>query len=97
VSVLWLSLAASSHATTQQRWATMKKEAYAALWSLQKFKHWIFGNTVTLYSDYNPINFLTETTPKSSKFMRWALTLQEFDVFFCHRAISLLYLFYSTM
>jgi len=69
---------------TQQHWATIEKEAYAALWSLQKFKHWIFGKTVTFYSDHNPITFLTETTPKSSKFMRWALALQESDVIFCH-------------
>jgi len=45
-----------------------------------------FGNTVTLYSDHKPITFLTETGPKSSKLMRWALALQEFDVIFCHRA-----------
>jgi hypothetical protein len=71
---------------TQQRWATVEKEAYAALWSLQKFKHWIFGNVVILYSDHNPITFLTSSTPKSSKLMRWALALQEFDVVFRHRA-----------
>jgi len=71
---------------TQQRWAMIEKEAYAALWSLQKFKHWIFGNTVTLYSDHNPITCLTETTPKSSKLMRWALALQALDVNCCHRA-----------
>ena len=68
------------------RSATVEKEAYAALWSLEKFKHWIFGNKVTLYSDHNPLTFLTEITPKSSKLMRWALALQEFDIVFCHRA-----------
>jgi len=50
---------------TQQRWATIEKEAYAALWPLQNFKHWILGNTVTLYSDHNQITFLTETMPNS--------------------------------
>jgi len=67
-----LAFASCKLTATQQRWATIEKETYAALWSLQKFKHWIFGNTVTLYSDNNPITFLTETTPKSSKLMRWA-------------------------
>ena len=71
---------------TQQRWAIIEKEAYAALWALQKFKHWLFGTNVTLYSDHNPISYLTETTPKSSKLIRWALALQEFNVSFVYRA-----------
>ena len=39
---------------------------------LQKFKHWLFGTVVTLYSDHNPITFLTNSTPKSSKLVRYA-------------------------
>ncbi len=45
-----------------------------------------FGVTVTLHCDHNPLTFLTETTPKSSKLMRWALAHQEFDVTFVYRA-----------
>jgi len=82
VSVLWHSLAAVKLTATPQRWATIEKETYAAIRSLQKFKHWIFANTVTLYSDHNPITFLTETTPKSSKLMRWALSFQEYWTLF---------------
>jgi hypothetical protein len=59
------------------------------LGALQKFKHWIFGRNVTLYSDHNPLTFLTETAPKSAKLMRWALALQELDVTFCYRKGSL--------
>jgi RNase H-like domain found in reverse transcriptase len=44
---------------TQQRWATVHKEAYAALWALKKFKHWLFGGKVILNSDHNPLVFLT--------------------------------------
>ena len=71
---------------TQQRWSTIEKEAYSALWALKKFKHWIFGRTVTLYSDHNPLSFLTESTPKSAKLMRWALALQEFEVTFRYKS-----------
>lgn len=70
----------------QRRYATIEKEAYAALWALNKFKQWIFGKRVTLFSDHNPLSFLTDSTPKSSKLMRWALALQEFDVYFCYKA-----------
>ena len=81
-----VAFASNKLTPTQQRWATIEKEAYAALWSLQKFKHWIFGSKVTLHSDHNPITFLTDTTPKSSKLMRWALALHEFDIVFKFRA-----------
>jgi hypothetical protein len=71
---------------TQKNWATVEKEAYAAIWALNKFKHWILGSKITLYSDHNPLTFLLESVPKSSKLMRWALALQEFEVVFKYRA-----------
>ena len=80
-----VAFASAKLTKTQQGWSTIEKEAYAALWSLQKFKQWIFGNTVTLHSDHNPITFLTETTPKSAKLMRWSLAIQEFDVHFKYK------------
>jgi hypothetical protein len=80
-----VAFASAKLTKTQQGWSTIEKEAYAALWSLQKFKQWIFGNTVTLHPDHNPITFLTETTPKSAKLMRWSLAIQEFDVHFKYK------------
>jgi hypothetical protein len=80
-----VAFASAKLTKTQQGWSTIEKEAYAALWSLQKYKQWIFGNTVTLHSDHNPITFLTDTTPKSAKLMRWSLAIQEFDVIFKYK------------
>jgi hypothetical protein len=71
---------------TQRNWATIEKEAFAVIWGLNKFKQWIFGTKVTVYSDHNPLVYLTETVPKSSKLVRWALALQEFDVQFRYKA-----------
>jgi hypothetical protein len=70
---------------TQQRWGTIEREAFAAIWSLQKFKQWIFGSEITLYSDHNPLTYLTDSAPKSSKLTRWALALQEFNVIFKYK------------
>ena len=80
-----IAFASSKLTPTQQRWSTIEREAYASLWALQKYKYWIFGTRIVLYSDHNPITFLTEATPKSSKLMRWSLALQEFDVEFRFR------------
>ena len=70
----------------QKRWATIEKEAYAAIWALKKFRNWIFGKPVTLYTDHNPLTYITAGVPKSSKLTRWALALQEYDVTFKFKA-----------
>ena len=67
---------------TQCRWSTVEKEAYAALFALRKYRNWLFGSKVTLYSDHNPLCYLTESAPKSAKLMRWSLALTEFDLEF---------------
>jgi len=72
----------------QTHWATVEKEAYAALSALKKYRQWVFGAKVVVFSDHNPLTFLTESAPKSSKLMRWALALQEYDVEFRYRAGS---------
>ena len=80
-----IAFASSKLTETQQQWATIEKGAYAAFWALQKYKYWLYGRSVVLYSDRNPITFLTESTPKSFKLLRWPLALQEFHVIFCSR------------
>jgi len=67
---------------TQKAWATVHKEAYAVISALKKFRTWIFGAEINVFSDHNPLSFLTETAPKNAKLMRWALALQEFDIKF---------------
>jgi hypothetical protein len=66
-------------------WSTIEKEAYAVIHALNKFRDWIFLSKISIYSDHNPLQFLTEAAPKSSKLTRWALALQEFDLTFHYR------------
>ena len=72
--------------STQRAWATVEKEAYAVIAALRKFRGWVFGTRITVYSDHNPLTYLTLSAPKSAKLMRWALALQEFDVEFRFRS-----------
>jgi transposase InsO family protein len=80
-----IAFASNKLSRTQQNWSTVEREAFAAIWVLQKFRQWIFGSNVTLFSDHNPLTFLTECAPKSSKLMRWSLALQEFNVSFKYK------------
>jgi hypothetical protein len=48
-----------------------------------------FSRMVTLYSDHNLATFLTESTPKSTKLMGFAVAIQEYDVTFRYRSGAL--------
>ena len=69
----------------QRNWATIEREAYAVLFGLQKFDKWLHGSLVEIITDHNPLKFLTQTTPKSPKLVRWALALQKWNYKITHR------------
>ena len=71
---------------TQRAWATVEKEAFAAIWALKRFRNWIFGKPVTIYTDHNPLTYLTSSAPSSAKLTRWALAILQYDVTFCYKA-----------
>ncbi|HNJ38603.1 MAG TPA: RNase H-like domain-containing protein [Nitrosomonas sp.] len=80
-----IAFASSKLSGAQLVWAAVEKEAYAVIWSLNKFRTWIFGAPITIIADSNPLTYLTASAPKSAKLTRWALALQEFDVTFKYR------------
>ena len=65
---------------TQYDWITIEKEAYAVVWALSRFRPSIFGSQGAIFTDHNPLKYLTECAPKSAKLTRWMLAIQEFDV-----------------
>ena len=67
---------------TQRKWSVVEKESFAVLTALRRYNDWIIGSSVTVYVDHNPLTYLTETMPKSPKLIRWALSLQQFNVTF---------------
>jgi len=39
---------------------------------LRKFRNFVFANEVTIFSDHNPLMYLRECAPKSTKLTHWA-------------------------
>ena len=70
---------------TQAKWSTIEKETYATIWALKKFRKWIFGKPAVVYTDHNPITYMTHAAPESAKLMRRALAIQEYDVTFHYK------------
>jgi len=71
---------------TQMNWATIEREAYAVLIAVMKYKSCFYGSKITIHSDHNPLTYLTESAPKSSKLKRWSLALAEFNLEFRYLA-----------
>ena len=80
-----ISFASSKFTDAQLHWAAIEKEAYAVIWALNKFRTWCFGVHVTVFSDSNPLTYITAGATKSAKLTRWALALQEFNITFQYR------------
>ena len=57
----------------EHAWSTIEKEAYAVIHSLSQFRDWILFSKVYIFSDHNPLQYLTENAPKSSKLTRGPL------------------------
>jgi len=62
---------------TQRRWATIEKEAYAIVWALTKLKEVIIGSKIHIFTDHNPLTYLTESMSKRPPYQ---FRLQTFDV-----------------
>lgn len=81
-----IAFASSKLNSTQRAWATIEREAYAVLYVLNKFRYFIFGAEIVVYSDHNPLMYLNDCVPKSAKLIRWSLALQEFNLTFEFKA-----------
>ncbi|MDW0172016.1 MAG: reverse transcriptase family protein, partial [Nitrososphaeraceae archaeon] len=64
----------------QKKWSTIDKEAFSLIYSLENFEHIIFGCRVIVYTDHNPLQYLSDIVPKSPKLSRWALAIQKFNI-----------------
>jgi len=75
-----IAFASQKLSGSQLNWAIIKKEAYAIIWALNKFRDIVFGAHIVIRCDHNPLQYIRECAPKSAKLLRWALALKEFDV-----------------
>ena len=62
-----LSFTSSKVTGSQLSWEAIEKEAYAVVWALNRFRTWCFGVPIVIYSDSNPLTYLTSNTTKSAK------------------------------
>ena len=56
--------------TTQKRWATIEKEAYAVVYALQKLRPYLYGAEFTVFTDHKPLLCLFSKSMTNTKIQR---------------------------
>jgi hypothetical protein len=64
------TFASSKLTDTQRNWVIIEKEAYVIIFALKTFDPIVFGCKIIIFSDHNPLDYLAQNAPKSSKLTR---------------------------
>jgi len=61
-------------------YATTEKEMLAFVYALEKFRSYLVGSKVIIYTDHAVIKYLLNKVDSKPRLIRWILLLQEFDL-----------------
>ena len=64
----------------QLNYSTTEKELLAIVFALEKFRQYLVGTKVVVYTDHAAIRYLLHKKDAKPRLIRWILLLQEFDL-----------------
>ncbi|XP_071905746.1 uncharacterized protein [Coffea arabica] len=64
----------------QLNYTTTEKELLAVIFALDKFRSYLVGSKVIIYTDHAALKYLLHKKDAKPRLIRWILLLQEFDV-----------------
>ena len=64
----------------QLNYATTEKELLAVVFAFDKFRSYLIGTKVIVYTDHSAIKYLISKKDAKPRLIRWILLLQEFDL-----------------
>jgi len=74
----------------EQRYGITELETLAVVWGLRRYRAYLYGHRVTVFTDHAPVKSLMKTKHPSGKLARWAESVAELDVAIVYRpAVSL--------
>jgi hypothetical protein len=66
--------------SAQMNYTTIKKGLLAVVFTCQKFKFYLVGSPVVVFSDHAALKYLLSKKDSKARLVRWILLLQEFDI-----------------
>ena len=70
--------------STEQTYSTCEQVLLAIVHSLQKFRIYVYGRKIKLYTDSQSLKFLNRCIITSNRVTRWPLAIQQYDIEICH-------------
>jgi len=72
--------------TYQKSYATVEKEALGIVLAIEKFRIYLTSSIhpVQIFTDHNPLTFIENVKFRNMRVLRWALTLQPFNIKIFH-------------
>ena len=67
-------------AEAQMNYTTTEKELLAVVYTLEKFRPYILGSKIVIYTDHAALKYLFSKKEAKPRLIRWVLLLQEFDL-----------------
>jgi hypothetical protein len=64
----------------QMNYSTTEKELLAVVFALEKFRSYLVGSSVVVFTDHAALKFLFTKKDAKPRLLRWILLLQEFDL-----------------
>jgi len=64
----------------QANYTTTEKELLAVVFALEKFRSYMLGSPIVLFSDHAALKYLLKKAESKPRLIRWMLWLQEFDL-----------------
>ncbi|CAL2256441.1 unnamed protein product [Prunus armeniaca] len=64
----------------QMNYSTTEKELLAVVFALEKFRSYLIGSKVIIFSNHAPLRHLLTKKDTKPRLLRWILLLQEFDL-----------------
>ncbi len=71
---------------TEQRYATVEREALAVKWAVLELRYYLLGRRFTLFTDHAPLQWMARAKETNARVTRWFLALQDFHFVVKHRA-----------
>ena len=66
--------------SAQTNYTTTEKELLAIVFALDKFRSYLLGSRVVVFTDHAALKFLLKKAESKPRLIRWLLLLQEFDL-----------------
>ncbi|RDX87591.1 Retrovirus-related Pol polyprotein from transposon 17.6, partial [Mucuna pruriens] len=75
-----IAYASKTMDSAQQNYTTTEKELLAIVFALDKFRSYLLGSKIVVFSDHAALKFLLKKPDAKPRLIRWMLLLQEFDL-----------------